>query len=151
MSVMSEPTNSASNVAQAVSRSAWRSDTAALTLRVFILACAVAGATTTLTGLQQAWGNGAPASGWFNPLMQQIWGVTPYFLLLALSLRRVSKRSLATLLVTTLLAWFMSTGYHDLDELDLGAGVIPLIQLAFIAGALVVMFTFWLLRRDTRI
>jgi hypothetical protein len=79
-------------------------------------------------------------------MQYQIWGLTPYVLLFAFAMLRVSKRSLATILVTALLAWFMSTGYSNLDRMELGVGVIPMIQLVFIAGALIVMFTFWLLR-----
>jgi hypothetical protein len=76
-----------------------------------------------------------------------MWALTPYALLVLISLFRISKRSLCTLLVTTLLTWFMSTGYRDREEMGLVLMAIPLIQLAFVAGALVVMFTFWLLRK----
>lgn len=142
---MSELTEAVSDRAVAVS--SWRSDTTALTLRALIWACAVAGVITTIDGLQQAWAQGVPADGSFGRIPQEIWGITPYVLLVVISMLHVSKRSLSTLLVTTLLAWFMSTGYGNLDEMGLVVMVIPMIQLAFVAGALGVMFTFWLLRR----
>ena len=141
---MSDYSDAVSHLAQPSARSAWIADTAALTLRVFILVAAIAGVLTTYAGLQDAWSSGVPAR--FGHLQHEIWAMTPYLLLVGIAVTRVSKRSLTTLLVTTLLAWFMSTGYSNLDQMDLGIGVIPLIQLAFIGGALLIMFTFWLLR-----
>jgi hypothetical protein len=144
---MSELSDAVTNVAQPAAPSIWRADTATLTLRVFILACAIAGVMTTMDGLRNAWSSGVPAR--FGQLQHELWAVTPYLLLAGSSLLRVSRRSLTTLLVTTLLAWFMSTGYSNLDQMELGIGIIPAIQLAFIGGALIVMFTFWLLRKDS--
>jgi lysylphosphatidylglycerol synthetase-like protein (DUF2156 family) len=116
-------------------------------LRSLVVVCAIAGTITTILGLQEAWRNGLQTGGRFGKIPQEIWAVLPYVLLTVISLFRISKRSLSTLLVTTLLAWFMSTGYQNLDQMDLVAMAIPLIQLAFVAGALAVMFTFWLLRK----
>ncbi len=132
---------------QPVARSAWLADPATLTLRVFICACAIGGLATTLSGLRDAFSSGIPMR--FGQLEYQVWGSLPYLVLVTIALTRVSQRSLATLLVTTLLAWFMSTGYSNLDQMDLGIGVIPLVQLAFIFGALMVMSTYWLLGKDT--
>jgi hypothetical protein len=129
-----------------VPRSARRMDTATITLRILVAACAIAGSITTVSGLREAWANGLP-TGRFGRFPQEVWALSPYVLLIVISLFPVSKRSLATLVVTTLLAWFMSTGYENLDEMGLVAMAIPLIQIAFVGGALAVMFTFWLLRK----
>lgn len=145
---MSEISEAVSTAAQPAPRSALLGDTATLTLRVFTLACAAGGITTTLGGLQDAFASGVALR--YAQMNYQLWSVVPYLLLVAIAMLRVSRRSLATLLVTTLLAWFMSTGYGNLDQMELAIGVIPLIQLAFIGGALMVMFTFWLLRQGTR-
>jgi hypothetical protein len=144
---VSEMSDVVSDVPQPVPRTARRTDTATITLRSLVLVCAVAGTITTILGLEEAWRNGLPTGGRFGKIPQEIWAVLPYVILTAISLFRISKRSLSTLLVTTLLAWFMSTGYQNLDQMDLVAMAIPLIQLAFVAGALAVMFTFWLLRK----
>ena len=144
---MSEMSDAVSDVPHPVPRTARRMDTATITLRTLVIVCAIAGVITTLRGLQAAWSADAPTAGRFGPLPQAVWALSPYALLLMISLFRISRRSLATVLVTTLLAWFMSTGYRDLDEMGLVAMAIPLIQLAFIGGALGVMFTFWLLRK----
>ncbi len=144
---MSELSDIVSDEPRAVPRTAWRSDPAALTLRLLIIVGAVFGVTTTLRGLRDAWSHGATVEGDWGAIVQQAWGVTPYVLLVLISLFPVSKRSLSTLLVTSLLAWFMSTGYWHLDEMGLMVLVIPFIQLVFIMGAMGVMFTFWLLRK----
>ena len=80
-------------------------------------------------------------------IVQRTWGVTPFIVLVLIAMFPISKRSLTTVLVTTLLAWFMSTGYWNLDEMGLMVLVIPFIQLVFVLGALGVMFTFWVLRK----
>ena len=144
---MSEMSDIVSDVPHPVPRTARRMDTATIMLRTLIIVCAAAGVITTVNGLQEAWRAGLPSGGRFGRLPQEIWALSPYVFLVMISLFRISKRSLATLLVTTLLAWFMSTGYRNLDEMGLVAMAIPLIQLAFVVGALGVMFTFWLLRK----
>jgi hypothetical protein len=103
--------------------------------------------TATIRGIHAAWLTGAPHDGRWANIVQQAWGVTPFILLVLISLFPISKRSLTTILVTTLLAWFMSTGYWSLEEMGLMVLVIPFIQIVFILGALSVMFTFWVLRR----
>ena len=118
-------------------------DVKAVLLRIAIALALIAGASETISGLHNAWERGASAEG---SLLQQAWGLLPYALLLVIATFRISKRSLCTLMVTALLCVFMSTGYFSLDEMGMGINAIPLIQLAFIVGALVVMFTFWLLR-----
>jgi hypothetical protein len=144
---VSEMSDVVSDVPHPVPRTVRRTDTATITLRSLVVVCAIAGTITTILGLQEAWRNGLQTGGRFGKIPQEIWAVLPYVLLTVISLFRISKRSLSTLLVTTLLAWFMSTGYRNLDQMDLVAMAIPLIQLAFVAGALAVMFTFWLLRK----
>ncbi len=147
---MSEMSDIVSDVPQPVPKTSRRSDTASITLRSLVIVTAVAGVITTINGLQVAWAEGLPTGGRFGKIPQETWAVLPYVLLAGISLFHLSKRSLTTLLVTTLLAWFMSTGYRNLDEMDLVAMAIPLIQLAFVAGALGVMFTFWLLRKRNK-
>jgi hypothetical protein len=144
---MSEMSDIVSDVPHPVPRTTRRMDSATIMLRTLVVVCAVAGVITTINGLQEAWREGLVPGGRFGRLPQELWAVSPYFFLVLISLFRISKRSLATLLVTTLLAWFMSTGYRNLDEMGLVAMAIPLIQLAFVVGALAVMFTFWLLRK----
>jgi hypothetical protein len=144
---MSELSDIVSDEPKAVPGAAWRSDPAAVMLRVLIIVLAIFGVNTTLRGLRDAWSHGASVSGDWGAIAQQMWGVTPYVLLVLISMFRISKRSLSTLLITTLLAWFMSTGYWHLDEMGLMVLVIPFIQLVFIMGAMGVMFTFWLLRK----
>ena len=143
---MSDTSDLVSDVPQPVPRTARRMDSATISLRILIVACAVAGVFTTINGLTAAWEDGLP-TGRFGKIPQEIWAGSPYVFLVLISLFRISKRSLATLLVTTLLCWFMSTGYGNLEEMGLIAMAIPLIQLAFVFGALGVMFTFWLLRK----
>jgi hypothetical protein len=121
-------------------------DLKAAVLRAFILLVLIAGAYETIIGLRAAWKEGVAADLALGRTAQQAWGLSPFVALLALSAFRVSKRSLATLLVTSLLCWFMSTGYFNLSEMGMGVLTIPFIQFAFIGGALIVMFTFWLLR-----
>lgn len=121
-------------------------DWAALALRVVILAVVIAGASTTYRGLHDAWDHGVPTDGRFGWFTQELWGFLPYGLIVLIAAFKISKRSLATLLVTSLLAWFMSTDYWNLDEMGMVVFIIPFIQLIFVAAALVVMFTFWLLR-----
>ena len=118
-----------------------------LALRIIIVICAALGIWTTWGGLRDAWSHGASAEGDWGVVVQRTWGVTPYVVLVLISMFPLSKRSLTTVLVTTLLAWFMSTGYWNLDEMGLMVLVIPFIQLVFILGALGVIFTFWLLRK----
>jgi hypothetical protein len=130
-----------------VTKSRWTSDKKALVLRVLILGAAIAGSVETIEGLRFAWDHGVSHDGLFETLAQEIWGVFPYAVLIGIAAFRVSKRSLLTLFVATLLCWFMSTIYFDLEDLGLAVLVIPFIQLTFILGALSVMFTFWLLRK----
>jgi hypothetical protein len=130
-----------------VPRTSWRSDPIALALRCVIVLCAVLGMWTTWGGLRDAWSHGAPLESEWSVWVQRTWGLTPFTVLILIALFPISKRSLSTVLVTTLLAWFMSTGYWNLDEMGLMVLVIPFVQLVFIMGALGVMFTFWLLRK----
>ena len=143
---MSELSDIVSDQPIPVTRIGWASDKKALVLRVLILLTAVAGGFETLRGLRNAWQNGVEAGGALGAV-QQVWGLFPYGLLLLIAAFRVSKRSLVTLQVAALLCWFMSTGYFNLDEMEMAVFVIPFIQLTFVAGALAVMFTFWLLRK----
>src|SRR5688500_7074240 len=101
---MSELSDIVSDEPKAVPRSAWRSDPAAITLRIIIVLLAVLGVNTTLRGLRDAWSHGANVSGDWGAIVQQTWGITPYVLLVLISLFPISKRSLSTLVVTTLLA-----------------------------------------------
>ena len=144
---MGEPSDTVSNQPIPVARTAWRSDPPTLALRLAIVLCVIGGMSTTIRGIHAAWQTGVPHEGPWAGLAQQAWGVTPFIVLLLISLFRISKRSLATVLVTTLLAWFMSTGYWSLEEMGLMVLVIPFIQIVFILGGLAVMFTFWLLRK----
>jgi hypothetical protein len=144
---VSELSNAVSDQPRPVPRTTWRNDPARLALRIVIAICAVLGVWTTWGGLRDAWSHGAPVEGDWSVVVQRTWGVTPYIVLVLISMFPLSKRSLTTVLVTTLLAWFMSTGYWNLDEMGLMVLVIPFVQLVFILGALGVMFTFWLLRK----
>jgi hypothetical protein len=136
-----------SDHARPVPRSTWRSDPARFALRAVIVLCAIFGIWTTWGGLRDAWSHGSPTQGDWSIVVQRSWGVTPYAVLILIAMFPLSKRSLTVVLVTTLLAWFMSTGYWNLDEMGLMVLVIPFIQLMFILGALGVIFTFWLLRK----
>ena len=121
-------------------------DLKAVALRAVILVAVLAGGVETIMGLHDAWDQGVPADPPFGQSMQHAWALLPFVLLVVLAALRVSKRSLATVLVTALLCWFMSTGYFNFEEMGIGVLAIPLIQLVFIVGAIIVMFTFWLLR-----
>lgn len=121
-------------------------DWGALVLRILILGAVLSGAHTTYRGLHDAWDHGVPTDGRFNWFTQEAWGFLPYGLIIVIAAFKISKRSLMTLLVTALLAWFMSTDFWNLDEMGMVVFVIPFIQMVFVAAALVVMFTFWLLR-----
>ena len=144
---MNDLSESVTDQPRAVPATAWRSDPATVVLRVSVLLCAAGGVAATIRGIHAAWQNGVAHDGPWTGLVQQAWGITPFILLVLISLFPISKRSLATILVTTLLAWFMSTGYWSLDEMGLMVLVIPFLQIVFILGALSVMFTFWLLRK----
>ena len=144
---MSERSDLVSDVPHPVPRTGRRTDTAIITLRALVIICATAGVITTISGLEAAWDAGALGAGRLGRRPQQLWAILPYAILVMISLFRISRRSLSTLVVTTLLAWFMSTGYRNLDQMGLVAMAIPLIQIAFVGGALAVMFTFWLLRK----
>lgn len=142
-----ELSDTVSDQARPVPRTSWRSDPSTVALRLSIILCALGGVSTTIRGVRAAWSTGVPHEGLWAEVVQQTWGVTPFVLLVLISLFPISKRSLATVLVTTLLAWFMSTGYWSLEEMGLMVLVIPFIQIVFILGGLSVMFTFWLLRK----
>jgi hypothetical protein len=144
---VSELSEAVSDHPRPVPRTSWRSDPVRLALRIVIAICAAFGIWTTWGGLRDAWSHGVPVQGDWSVVVQRTWGVTPYVVLVLISLFPLTRRSLTTVLVTTLLAWFMSTGYWNLDEMGLMVLVIPFIQLVFILGALGVMFTFWLLRK----
>ena len=144
---MNELSGSVTDQPRAVPAESWRSDTATIVLRISVLLCAAGGVIATIRGIHAAWQNGVAHEGPWTGLVQQAWGITPFVALVLISLFPISKRSLTTVLVTTLLAWFMSTGYWSLEEMGLMVLVIPFIQIAFIVGALCVMFTFWLLRK----
>jgi hypothetical protein len=125
----------------------WTNDKKALLLRALILLAVIAGVIETLLGLRDAWAQGANVRSTLDAVAQQAWALLPFALVLFIAAFRISKRSLITLLVTSLLCWFMSTGYFNLDEMGIVLYIIPFVQLTFIAGALAVMFTFWLLRK----
>ena len=144
---MSELSDIVSDEPVPVTKQRWAADKKALVLRALVVAAAVAGAIESVRGLMFAWDHGVSHEGRIETLAQEVWGVFPYVVLVLIAMLRISKRSLITLLVTTLLCWFMSTIYFDLEEVGLAVLVIPFIQLTFILGALAVMFTFWLLRK----
>lgn len=144
---MSELFEAVSDQARPVPRTTWRNDPARFAIRAAIVICAALGIWTTWGGLRDAWSHGVAVEGDWSVVVQRTWGVTPYVVLVLIAMFPLSRRSLTTVLVTTLLAWFMSTGYWNLDEMGLMVLVIPFIQLVFILGALGVMFTFWLLRK----
>ena len=144
---MSELSDIVSDEPVPVRQARWTGDKKALLLRLVIFAAVIAGSIETIQGLRYAWDHGVSHDGKFETLAQEVWGVFPYAILLGMAAFRISKRSLVTIFVATLLCWFMSTIYFDLEELGLAVLVIPFIQLTFILGALAVMFTFWLLRR----
>ena len=144
---MSELSDIVSDEPVPVTKPRWTGDKKALLLRLVILAGVVTGSIETIRGLRYAWDHGVSHDGLFETLAQEVWGVFPYAVLLMMAAFRISKRSLVTILVATLLCWFMSSIYFDLDELGIAVLVIPFIQLTFILGALAVMFTFWLLRK----
>ena len=144
---MSDLSETVSDQARPVPRTSWRSDPIKLALRFVIVVGAALGIWTTWGGLHDAWSHGAPHESDWSMIVQRTWGVTPFIVLVLIAMFPISKRSLTTVLVTTLLAWFMSTGYWNLDEMGLMVLVIPFIQLVFVLGALGVMFTFWVLRK----
>lgn len=144
---MSDLSETVSDQARPVPRTSWRSDPIKLALRFVIVVGAALGIWTTWGGLRDAWSHGAPLESDWSMIVQRTWGVTPFIVLVLIAMFPISKRSLTTVLVTTLLAWFMSTGYWNLDEMGLMVLVIPFIQLVFVLGALGVMFTFWVLRK----
>jgi hypothetical protein len=144
---VSDLSDTVSDQARPVPRTSWRSDPMKLALRSVIIVGAALGVWTTWGGLRDAWSHGAPLENDWSMVVQRAWGVTPFIVLVLIAMFPISKRSLTTVLVTTLLAWFMSTGYWNLDEMGLMVLVIPFVQLVFVLGALGVMFTFWLLRK----
>ena len=144
---MSDLSETVSDQARPVPRTSWRNEPIKLALRFVIVVGAALGIWTTWGGLRDAWSHGSPAESDWSMVVQRTWGVTPFIVLVLIAMFPISKRSLTTILVTTLLAWFMSTGYWNLDEMGLMVLVIPFIQLVFVLGALGVMFTFWVLRK----
>src|SRR5688500_5536861 len=144
---MTELSDVVSDEAVPVRQRGWADDKMGLALRGLVLLTVAGGVTETLIGLRDAWSHGAPVHGQVGAVTQQIWAVLPYALILLISALRISKRSLITVLVAALLCSFMSSIYFELDELGMVLYVIPFVQLTFVAGALAVMFTFWLLRK----
>jgi hypothetical protein len=144
---MTELSDLVSDQAVPVRERRWTTDKMALALRGLILMTVVGGIIETLIGLRDAWSHGAPVNGEFGGVLQQALAVLPYVLILLFASMHISKRSLITLLVAALLCSFMSSFYFELHELGMVVYVVPFIQLVFVAGALAVMFTFWLLRK----